>query len=275
MINKEIIEKILSKVEDAESIELIDRQFDNGYYIFEFGDDSVCHFRVKGLRNWLFGVWCNETENTNEYKISLFGEHENYIDKFKPTRTDISYQFILDSNTIDNLINDDLYVSAIYQFSEQLSNIKKHPHIQEFVIYAPQDNFIRYHLSKFLYYNIKKPIKEFFEIKVAKWYLMFLKKWYIFRFKKSSNNFNVSIKDLGEGWLPRYQLYNYYDGIEDEDIDKIYWKIEKSWKRVPKFVKQNCSFEHYETAVIKGDFIFQKQKIKYHDKRRKNSGNGF
>lgn len=254
MTNKEIVKKVLSKVEDAESIELVDRKFCDGYYIFEFGDDSVCHFRVKGLKCWLFGVWCNETENPDEYKISLFGEHENYIDKFKPTRTDISYQFILDSNTIDNLINDDLYVSEIYQFSEQLSNIKKHPHIQEFVIYAPQDNFIRYHLSKFLYYNIKKPIKEFFEIKVAKWYLMFLKKWYIFRFKKPSNNFNVSIEDLGEGWLPRYQLYNYYDGIEDEDIDKIYWKIKKSWKRVPKFVKQNCYCEHYEKADDKRGF---------------------
>lgn len=252
MKNKEIIEKILSKVESAESLELIDRIFGDGYFIFEFGEDTVCHFRVKELKNWLFGIWCDETETPDEYKISLFGEHENYIDKFKPTRTAISYSFILDLSKIDD------YISEIYQFSEQLINIKTHPYIQKFTIYAPKDNFIRYHLSEFLYYDIQKPIREFFDIKVTRWYLEFLKRWYTLRFKRSSNNFNVSIEYLGVGWIPRFHLINYYDGIvKDEDFKKIYWKIKKSWKKVPRFVRQNCHCYHYEKTGDKRGFYVE------------------
>jgi len=64
------------------------KRFLNGYYLFEFGESKVCHFQIKELPNFWFGIWLHD--NKEEYPFSIFGEHKLMIDKFKPYSSSIS-----------------------------------------------------------------------------------------------------------------------------------------------------------------------------------------
>lgn len=76
-----------------------DLKFVDGYFIFDMGKNSVCNFKIKGMRNWLFGVWITNSYcvDHNSYnkdagetppdKLFIFCEHVRYIDKFKPSAT--------------------------------------------------------------------------------------------------------------------------------------------------------------------------------------------
>ena len=60
----------------------------NGYFIFEIGEKSVYHFNIKEIKNWKFGLWIVDTKDDDGhdvYSISLFGDKEYWIDKFKPS----------------------------------------------------------------------------------------------------------------------------------------------------------------------------------------------
>ena len=87
MTNKEIKEAIFKELKERQ-IEVINPSVGNGYYLFDFGEESVVHFHIKGCKRWLWGIWI--THDENKTNINLFGEHEDYIDKFKPTQTAIA-----------------------------------------------------------------------------------------------------------------------------------------------------------------------------------------
>lgn len=77
--NKKDIENfILNPLKNA-GIKLNYVKFLDGYFIFDFGKNSVCHFRMKGLPYILFGVWKTSSG------FDLFAEDSVHLDKFKPT----------------------------------------------------------------------------------------------------------------------------------------------------------------------------------------------
>lgn len=77
--NKKDIENfILNPLKNA-GIKLDYVKFLDGYFIFEFGKNSVCHFRMKELPYILFGVWKTSSG------FNLFGDDYVHLDKFKPT----------------------------------------------------------------------------------------------------------------------------------------------------------------------------------------------
>lgn len=76
---------------DAENV-----KHGNGYFIFDFGDNSVVHFKVKQAPGWLFGLWWTLPEDYKDFKThkkktphyikgQLFAQYEENIDKFKPS----------------------------------------------------------------------------------------------------------------------------------------------------------------------------------------------
>lgn len=65
----------------------------SGYYFFHFGKNKVLHFKIEGINDILFALW-----NTNGY-YEIFGEVETYINKFKPSNCNLSFE------TIDELID--------------------------------------------------------------------------------------------------------------------------------------------------------------------------
>ena len=62
----------------------------NGYFLFDLGENSVTHFKLRN-RRWKFGIWITEGEESGLGLVELFGEHVDNIDKFKPSYTKISF----------------------------------------------------------------------------------------------------------------------------------------------------------------------------------------
>ena len=132
---KDIIEKVFTCIEteyDYFNVKINNKNYGNGYYLFEMGDNSVCHFTVKGLKRWLFGIWVQEEKS--QYKIYLFGEHKDYIDKFKPSATSISRTFYWNP---EKDINEDI---DIYCFTEEVSKILNAPVARKFQYYGGNES---------------------------------------------------------------------------------------------------------------------------------------
>jgi len=82
-----IIQEILHEIEKKFTIstQLIK------YYRDNF---SVAYFTLKETPDWKFGVWLNDNE------IDIFGEHVDLIDKFKPSRTYLSFKTVDEFNEV-------------------------------------------------------------------------------------------------------------------------------------------------------------------------------
>lgn len=70
----------------SEYFDIKNAVFGNGYFLFTFGKNMVCHFELKALPEWQFGIWLNKDDRG----FRIFGEHKMLIDKFKPSRTYVS-----------------------------------------------------------------------------------------------------------------------------------------------------------------------------------------
>lgn len=80
--NKQSIQTLLSALEPFSKTSR--ESFGDGYFLFSFGRNTVCHFGLKNFPEWKFGIWLDK----NGYK--LFGDHLLMINKFKPTATPFS-----------------------------------------------------------------------------------------------------------------------------------------------------------------------------------------
>jgi hypothetical protein len=49
-------------------------------------DNAACYFKLKETPGWQYGIWLEGAG------YSIFGEHKELIDKFKPTRTYVSFE---------------------------------------------------------------------------------------------------------------------------------------------------------------------------------------
>lgn len=62
------------------------------YYILDFGEDSIVHFKVKQCKGWLFSIWFTRSDDNGEFKMfDLFAQPLNNIDKFKPSASALLY----------------------------------------------------------------------------------------------------------------------------------------------------------------------------------------
>lgn len=74
--------------------------FLNGYYIFDFGTNSVVHFRISRCAGWLFGIWWEKPEKKQEdIHGKVFAQFEETIDKFKPSASASSEEFTVNPKT--------------------------------------------------------------------------------------------------------------------------------------------------------------------------------
>ena len=87
--NKTKLENVLVQVSNKFTI--TKKTFGDGYFIFSFGQNTVCHFTLKQTPLCKYGIWLTK----KWYQI--FGEHEWLIDKFKPSATYLSFENDIDS----------------------------------------------------------------------------------------------------------------------------------------------------------------------------------
>ena len=90
-VNERILEKFRSKGLTIDHYEM-----GNGYFIFNYGENAVMHFKLKEAPQWKFGVWLTKfkerkirgKKSSGDYiNIQIFAQNELWIDKFKPTRS--------------------------------------------------------------------------------------------------------------------------------------------------------------------------------------------
>ena len=276
MNNKEIHEKILSAIEEHADVKISKKYTLNGYYIFDFGEDSVCHFQVNGLKRWLFGIWLSKDDKTNNTKVIIFGENTDFIDKFKPTATAINgFELERDFDKPDE-DQDACWDTPVCCFAWLLRRIKRNPLVFRFYYYHEYKGLARSLLEDLWWYRIRKPITDFLEQKAIPVYLKIVKTIYTLRFKTRKNNFHINIENLGEGWSPQHVFQIVYDGCDDDEIERIYWKIwvkrkylhpideekvlrHRAWL-VPFNIFFKCEFRHSENDDDKRGFWYEEEK---------------
>ena len=81
--------KFIQQIENELNTQAEFIRFGSGYFIIEFGANTVCHFSLSDIPDWRFAFWQTHREGV----VSFFADVEVLIDKFKPTRAPFSYKF--------------------------------------------------------------------------------------------------------------------------------------------------------------------------------------
>ena len=102
------------------------------YFLFCFYPNSVYHFNVKGLSDkWKFGMWIHDVESCiskeTNVLVEVFCQHEDKIDKFKPSASDILVQ--LSYNDFVNTLNNNVtgLDTFVHNIKKSVKFIKIHP----------------------------------------------------------------------------------------------------------------------------------------------------
>lgn len=173
-------------------------QYGDGYFIFDYGPNTVVHFRLKETPGWLYGVWWSFKVN-KEGIISIvgdfFAQYEEEIDKFKPSASYYGCDMLslvaadgsiyLDEGDVVSIINfirDHPYRAwnGHISFNDKISGIRA------WLNYQKRQRHLR--KGKRLEKNLYKDLCKF--AKIAS------------KLLKYTNN--ITVEDYGEGIYPRY-----------------------------------------------------------------------
>lgn len=141
--NKKIKNKNISRHEDIldnikKHYKIKDKKYHDGYFVIYKGICSICIFRIKEIPEWLFGIWLTEEG------FKIFGEHEELIDKFKPSKTYISYENDIEGfmNEIEQLEQDkELYFVDSLTYGDALEKYDRGSEEQKEFVKQVYNNF--------------------------------------------------------------------------------------------------------------------------------------
>ena len=172
--------------------------YGDGYFIFDYGPNTVIHFRLKETPGWLYGVWWSFKVN-KEGIVSIVGEffaqYEEEIDKFKPSASYYAYDMEVLMAADGSVCLEEGEVVSIIDF------IRNHPYrawnghisfndkvsgIRAWLNYQKRQRHLR--KGKRLEKNLYKDLCKF--AKIAS------------KLLKYTNN--ITVEDYGEGIYPRY-----------------------------------------------------------------------
>lgn len=173
-------------------------QYGDGYFIFDYGPNTVVHFRLKETPGWLYGVWWRVSVN-KEGVVSIVGEffaqYEEEIDKFKPSASYYGCDMLSLVAADGSICLEEGEVVSIITF------IHNHPYrawnghisfndkvsgIRAWLNYQKRQRHLR--KGKRLEKNLYKDLCKF--AKIAS------------KLLKYTNN--ITVEDYGEGIYPRY-----------------------------------------------------------------------
>ncbi len=216
-------------------------EYGDGYFLFDYGPNTVVHFRLKGTPGWLYGIWwCIRVNDKGDVNIvgEFFAQYENEIDKFKPSAShygcDMATLMAADGSicleegetvSIINFIRDHPYRAwnGHVNFDDGISGVKA------WFRYQKRQCWLR--KEKRLEKSMHKDLRKF--AKVAS------------KLLKYTNN--ITVEDYGGGIYPRYffQLITtpnegftengWYDLWNKEDaLGQLYSRIKTHYERYEK-----------------------------------------
>lgn len=113
-------EQILQEL--AKQLTVTKKEFADSYSYIHIGWTSRCFFRLAETPGWRYAVWLDNSE-----QFYLIGEHEELVDKFRPTRTYVSTLNDIDgfvSKVKDIQNNPDLYFVDSLTYGKALVDYK-------------------------------------------------------------------------------------------------------------------------------------------------------
>lgn len=161
MFFKDIGNVILDKINQEYTVE--EEAFGNGYFIFDFGENSVVHFKIKEMPGWKFGMWFSYDKSLRgAIRCEWFCQYELWLDKFKPSRSaiccDIKIPFTF---FITELLTDRSMCSCYYDdILDNLEFMKKHPYLALYRDCTGRDLNINYVSEGYAKRKMKKEIRR-------------------------------------------------------------------------------------------------------------------
>lgn len=243
----EIFNSIFSEIENQSGKKIKTKKFSNGYYLFEFGSDTVCNFTVEGAKNWLFGIWAIPQED-DSINVYLFGEHKYYLNKFKPTQTKISQDCkIKNRGELKNLI---------YNLGDTISEISlicNYPIIGYIKTYwnTCSQNPIKWYIKNWIFYEIKKPIIDWKRNQLNNMLAIVYKYYSKLRWRKYLNISIIDSRKNGFEVWPRFEFkVEFKKDVSESDLCRIYHQINKL-----KFYNSNCQIACYKYGARRSFYV--------------------
>lgn len=206
----------------------------NGYFIFEIGEKSVYHFNIKEIKNWKFGLWIVDTKDDGHdvYSISLFGDKEYWIDKFKPSATpvtntiEIPISFFNDNESSDEDVSYEIKCELSWDFMKDLHHLKYARIFKEYTIDSGWESFTKWYIGQLKLFKIR-PLKQNIARKITSVWHFFIKKYISIKYKKY-------IEDVEIVKTPFFMHdtdinITFKKGLSEEVMDVIADKIDKTF----------------------------------------------
>ena len=181
-----------------------DIEYQDGYFIFGHGTNSVVHFHIKECPGWLFGIWWTIPEgNDKSIDGNFFAQYEEDIDKFKPSASIIKADiYASPENDTENHIEEDC---NCWNAAREINFIRNEPYLAFCRHYNFWDYNIEHHTraeAKKVFMDYKRQRKN--EIKYTK-----ILNDKILDFVQENIvplYYSAKIVDQGECVSPRYEL---------------------------------------------------------------------
>ena len=235
---KQFEESLLSN-----DINIAKEEIINGYFLCDHGENSVFHYTFKGMPLWVFGMWLEYYDETEDIKsISFFARTKDDLDKFKPSRSSIMEMVKYEKGDQPNEY-------AAYFIIDILKRIK-HTHI---ISYLDTNYDYEFKQSKFSIMALYTKVR-FCHIKnhVRRWYeheFKFNKSYLKCLFIKNTISKKINISD-NNGFYPRYAISYPLTGNEtpkdDKNITKLFYRWSGEKRRVNSVI-----FELIEGTTMK------------------------
>ena len=249
-----------------EHFNIINEEYQDGYFIFALGTNSVVEFDIEELPDRHFGLWFVDVDK-DFITADVFWQYKKNIDKFKPSASTYCYR-------ISFYVCDKKFVSQ-HDFEYALLFTLNEPELafcREYLGWNYNEGYHSRLSAKCEFYRYK--LKDKIESKQEESYKRKMFKWVKNKLGKLLG-YKIYIYDQGPMWAPRYQLYASIENkpknassesssVWLEDIDKkIYKKFkarEKHYNKMyfgfSKLFHEQITFIEDEKIekVFKGDF---------------------
>ena len=229
----------------------INAQYNNGYFIFYMGENSVVNFWIKELKGWKFGIWFyspkdDDGKDKPNY-CQFFAQRELFIDKFKPSAS--NYCEEIKAYGKDNKFFDNFFLIDIKNMLEEM---KYHPFIAFYKGVAYNNYINRKSLIWFYikenwdvkFYKTKNKFNRWKDCTITRIYLNHVKKV----LEKKPNVETVKVIDEEDkNWTsyPRYHIDVYFNKDSTELDEAMIQEKYFNNKFFDKVVSKECHFNFF------------------------------
>lgn len=182
--NKQLIESFLQSLQQESNINVIDKKFGNCYFLFEGEENSICHFKIKEIPGFIFGIWTKDRFDQDKpwydgfgvpsnTELVIFTQYEREMDKFKPSRSG----FCIGTYRMEDSCTEQGYSWHLFDMINIIQFMRKHP-IKSYVYVQCQINNVwdelpgiyclKTYISDWYYHNKYKNKKQKLENKLIK-----------------------------------------------------------------------------------------------------------